>query len=694
MDKVVTYAFLSVIKEKSGNITSLLSIFEELIEGLLSTWISKKIKGGNISDLQKDFKLTYSIDIPIPTIKTIINNIIQKNNTLITKYEDDSFTINESPEVNFELILKKEQDIIEAFYELYNRYLQISGLKLDDYDLLLFFEQNKRYIISCLTATVSTQIIEEKYQVQAKFIKRLLHHNKYKELIYKIFLGSIISSYIELEIDDSTKHSKILLLDTSFVVSLLDLDSEESYENCKMLVEIANQLRYKVEIMPYTIDETKALLNRIASKLNSVTLFQSLNKDSIFYGCSRRNINASGLMFIVNKFEEMLRENYGILITDEMINNSMISEARQSDLYKQQLDRKHNPGGALHDATILYYTRKLRKGTPISFNDVNVWFVTNKPSIKDIFNISYHNCPLSIRAEELLHIMWLSHPSYSADNYIKTTISRLLSTTLNVVPDEKMLKALDKKIQVINDYPISAKDCIQIAETIGSIDNQKLKLLLEKNTQTGIINELKNLSLIAEEKEKIKIKEEEDFFFLLKEDMQKSIERERSIIKKMKDIEIKEITIEAKNDAINREIILIEEIIKRDCDELMSINNNIISQIPIKSNKYVKKLFIFIGILSLVVLCFLSYIIYQNWEFSQPFLYLLSMIPIFLPYFLGIFRSKKLTISGIKKFIKNKKENKLKKENINYYLRSETIEKRILESQNKIKSIKDDIFIL
>ena len=119
MDKVVTYAFLSVIKEKSGNITSLLSIFEQLVEGLLSSWIKKELKGGLIIDLQKEFKKIYSIDIPIPTLKTIIHNITQKNNSLLTTYQDDSFIIKEFPEINFTILIEKQQSEIDAFYNLY-----------------------------------------------------------------------------------------------------------------------------------------------------------------------------------------------------------------------------------------------------------------------------------------------------------------------------------------------------------------------------------------------------------------------------------------------------------------------------------------------------------------------------------------------------------------------------------------------
>jgi hypothetical protein len=689
MDKVVIYAFLSVIKEKSGNITSLLSIFQELVEGLLSTWVKKQLKGGRILDLQKDFKATYSIDIPLPTLKCILNNILHKNSSLLTTYQDNSFTVNNDfPEINLVPLLEKQQSDIDAFYDLYNRYLHIRGLNPNDYDLLTFFDQNKRYIIKCLNGDIT---VNENHQVQAQFIQKILYTKRYNELINRIFLGSIISSYIEMEVDDSTKHSKTLLLDTNFIISLLNLHSEESFENCKMLMEIAKQLKYKIEIMPFTIDETTALLNRVAENLNKITYFQSLDKDTIYHGCFRNGINSAGLTFIAGKFVDKLREQYGILTTDMMTNNSMISEAKNSTIYKKSKERQHNPDGALHDATALYYTQKKRKGNQKSFKDIEMWFVTDSKGFSENINIADGLVPLMIRAEELLNILWLSHPSYDSKMFIQTTIARLLSSTLNIVPDSRMLKALDKKIQLIKDYPISAKDCIQIAEVIGSIENQKLKLLLEKNTQEEILTELRQLSSLAEEKEKAKEKETDEFLNILKEDMQRSIAKERAILQKIKNEEILSMNIEVRNESSNREIALLEDLIKRDQEELDTLANDIILQIPIHAIKIVKGILIGIGIVACFGFILIGGLIYKYWDFFEPLLYLLSFIPWIFLYFVGVAYSKKLSIFDIKKILISRIENNIQKKKMNYIVRSELLMKRINENGQKIKKIQESI---
>jgi hypothetical protein len=385
----------------------------------------------------------------------------------------------------------------------------------------------------------------------------------------------------------------------------------------------------------------------------------------------------------------MLREQYGILVTPEMINNAMLAEAKQSEYYKRLKDRKHNPDGALHDATVLYYTQKLRKITPKSFKDINAWFVTDRRGEHENQNILDRNAPLMIRAEELLNILWLSHPSYNANDYIQTTISRLLTTTLNIVPDGKMLKALDRKIQTIKDYPINAKDCIQVAEVIGSIENQKLKLLLEKNTQEEIITELMSLSKFAKEKEKEK--EDEEFLLLIKEDLKRSMDKEKEILEKIKNEEIEEMSIDVRNDNANKEIILIEEIIKRDQEELESLRNDVLLQIPIQAEKHIKRKFITFGVLCCVMFSLSAYFIYRYWACVEPVLYLLAFIPWIVFYFATIISSKKITLSDIKKALILKKENSIKKTKMNYIVRAELIEKRIAENRIKIKSIRENI---
>jgi hypothetical protein len=686
IDKAVVYAFLSAVKEKSGNITSLLSIFEELTEGILSDWTRNGSNSARIVDLQDDFKKTYDIIIPIPTLRVIINKISKKYSGVFTIHNDDSFIIADFPNKNLRYIVDQQKSSIDLLFGLYNSYLSKEGLEHSKYDLLEYIEENKKQMMGFVSGNLLLN--QNDFHVQANFIKELLSIPEYNPIIQRLFLGSIISSYIELDIDESMDKNKTLLLDTNFVVSLLDLHSIESFINCKMLVEIARKLKYKIEVMPFTVDETSALLNRIASNLSGITYFQAQDKDSIYNGCLRKNIDASSLSVVARKFVPKLQKEYGIIQTDLMTNNAMINQAEQSKIYAQLKGRPHNPDGALHDATALYYVQKLRGSNQNSFSDINAWFVTDTKGYSENTSFSRNNIPLMIRAEELLNIMWISHPLYNSDKFIQTTMTKMLSSTLNSsLPDRAMLREIDKKVQAIKDFPINTRDCIQVAEVLGSIENQQLKILVEAKTQQEIVNKLHQLSIIAEEKAQSEKLNRERFTEMAIDNLKKSYEREKIAIEKTRKEEMENISIESRNEANSKEILMLDELIKRDSDELEMINN-IVTEHAKKAEKTSNRILYGCGIFCVLSICVMAKIIFNRWDIAEPILYLLSLIPSLLFYFVAVSTTRQFNIRSIKDALIARIRNKENKKDINLLTKASHLEKCISENKQKRENIK------
>jgi hypothetical protein len=689
IDKAVVYAFLSAIKEKSGNITSLLSIFEELTEGILSDWTRKGTTSARIVDLQDDFKKTYDIIIPIPTLRVILNKISKKYSGTFTIHNDDSFIITDFPNRDLSYIVDQQKKSINLLFSLYNSYLSKEGLESSKHDLLEYIEENKKQVMSFVSGNLLLN--SDDFHVQANFIKELLSIPEYNPIIQRLFLGSIISSYIELDIDESMDKSKTLLLDTNFVVSLLDLHSIESFINCKMLVEIARKLKYKIEVMPFTIDETSALLNRIASNLSGITYFQAQDKDSIYNGCLRKNIDASSLSVIAKKIASKLQNDYGIIQTDLMTNSALINQARQSKIYAQLKGRIHNPDGALHDATALYYIQKLRNSVQNSFADINAWFVTDTKGYSENNSFSPNNIPLMIRAEELLNIMWISHPLYNSNEFIQATMTRILSGTLNSsLPDRSMLREIDKKLQAIKDFPINTRDCIQVAEVLGSIENQQLKLLAEAKTQQEIVSKLHQLSVIAEQKAQSEKLNRENITKMAIDNLKKSYEREKLTMEKIKKEEMEIIGIETRNEAASKEIVMLDELIKRDSDELEMINDIIVEHAA-KAERKGKRILYGTGIICLLLICILAKIIFNHWDIAEPILYLLSLIPAFLFYFVAVSTTKHFSIKSIKEVLVTRIKNKESKKDIYFLNKVAELEKCISENKQKKEDIKQSL---
>lgn len=300
--------------------------------------------------------------------------------------------------------------------------------------------------------------------------------------------------------------------------------------------------------------------------------------------------------------------------------------------------------------------------------------------------------PLMIRAEELLNIMWLSHPICENDDFARMTAIKTITGTLNsCLPNKKMLKAMDKKVQIIKDYPINTRDCVKIAEVVASIDNQKLKALTEKTSQEEILAELHRLAEFAE-----KIEEEEnikkyEFMDLIKEKFEHSKERQISALERIKDSQIREIEQEDHNQLVLTKIDNFRDLKERDEDELSTVISEINSRVVTKAEYFFRVISILIGVVLVVGFFTIAGIIYLNWAIAEPLLYLLAFIPFALSYFFAAIYSQEIFLLKILSILKTRIKSHYQKRNMLLYSRKEKLVKRIENSSENIKRLSKEM---
>ena len=86
------------------------------------------------------------------------------------------------------------------------------------------------------------------------------------------------------------KADVILLFDTNFIVSLLDLNTPESTHTCRKLLDVGKTLGYKFHVLIDTIEETQCLLNYKAEYFNNTIIQKYVNKEDIYNACTRLKI--------------------------------------------------------------------------------------------------------------------------------------------------------------------------------------------------------------------------------------------------------------------------------------------------------------------------------------------------------------------------------------------------------------------
>ena len=115
-----------------------------------------------------------------------------------------------------------------------------------------FIEKNK-ISISTYLANKNVQNGND-YSIEAKFVDYFRNTSiEIYNQIRNLYLGAILTSYLEYQPLDANMDVD-LLLDTNFIISLIDLNTIESTKTCRKLIEIGDTLGYKFHVLSDTIE--------------------------------------------------------------------------------------------------------------------------------------------------------------------------------------------------------------------------------------------------------------------------------------------------------------------------------------------------------------------------------------------------------------------------------------------------------
>lgn len=488
-NKVVTYSLLAHINNSGNLVKDLFDVFKPLVKRTLTKMCNEGItQGKSIAEIKVRVDEEYKLDIPIPVLRIILSRIASEVNQegvgKFQLYGDNAYAITDYVFVEFEELIKDKEDEIQKLEQLFADFCKINNVKLEEQSgIFEFIESNKTTIAKYLSFKGKRR--KDDFTIEALFVDYFKNFKEVFDLIKNIYLGSIISSYIEYQTNPINLQIE-LLFDTNFIVSLLDLKTSESTHTCNKLVEIAKSLGYRLNVLNITIAETRNLLEKRAEHFDSAFLAKKIDPEDIYNACDRRKLNKTDLQRIADNLEDDLGK-LGIAViphTDKYQN-----VARFSDEYKKFKAIRNNDFAALHDATVLYYVRDKRGNKRIKdFDKVNCWFVNNSSawqSSDSLISTKGENGhqPETIRAEDFINILWLSNPNIKKQvgeaDLAEIGITRMISCTLNeTLPKSAIIRELDDNIKKYAAEKISDKDIVRVATRIA---NRNLKDLEELN---------------------------------------------------------------------------------------------------------------------------------------------------------------------------------------------------------------------
>lgn len=492
--RAITYSVLAHISSSAKLAKGQLDIFIPIVKKCLHHISDGKseIKGASISEIADKILSDWQIEIPLPVLRTILIQIskeLQDNedsNSFVLN-TDDSFLIKRFVFADFDEQIKESEHNVRELQKAYQKFCTIYDIQTSDgKDVIRFIEQHKdilaHYLIhsDCLDKT--------DYSLPAKFVDYFKPVKPLYDEIRDLYLGATISCAIGYQFE-GLKNDVTLLLDTNFIVSILDLNTPESTRTCKKLLEVCTKSGYSFIILPETKEEIQSLLEYKSRSLDKVALQKNVNKEDVFCACERRSLNSADLMRISDNIDNYLAE-YQIRILPN--SSSLKNKARFSKEYTALKEYRNNDKAALHDAMAVLYVREKRGKSVKSFEKVNCWFVNNSithdfehDAIENIINGNAVGAqPEIIKADDLLNILWLSTPSIrtevSSNEMVDIGLTTLVAHTLNKsLPKARIIKELDENIQKYKSADITDRDVYLLSVRIA---NNQVKNIEELNT--------------------------------------------------------------------------------------------------------------------------------------------------------------------------------------------------------------------
>lgn len=568
--KAITYSLLAHIKNSGTLSDGPLKVFIPIVKkGLhILNFEKQQTKGSNISEIGKIINDYYSIDIPIPVLRSILNEISKEINTtneeVFKLFKDDSFWIKEYVFEDYDEQLSICKNEIIKLQKLYQDFCKINKIdNKNNANIIDFIDKNKASLSSYLV--YSKNVNGKDYNIAAKFVDYFKDIPEVYDQIRNLYLGSILTCYLSYQ-PTNIKMEVSLLLDTNFIVSLLDLNTKESTHTCRKLIEICRKIGYKFYVLKDTIEEIQGLISFKSQNFNNDIITKYINREDIYNACERRNISSVDLDRISDNLKDTLTCEYNfILITNtEKIRN----KAKFSNEYKLLKPYRNTDKSALHDAMAVIYVKEKRGKNIKDFEKVNCWFVNNsishdcdKENIDTLLNSrENHFQPEVIKADNLLNILWLSNPSINTElannDLVDIGLTSLVAFTLNdSLPKARIIRELDDNIQKYKDENFTDRDVLLLSTRIVT-------------RQLDSIESLNELALKDSDKFAKRIKEEAK--------KQEAIENERAAnlntlfsklslkIDELKEHKVNiDLKYEAKNDSHIQEINAKEDEIKR-----------------------------------------------------------------------------------------------------------------------------------
>lgn len=487
-NKILTsYSFIASLNENGTDIYH--AVYIPLCKRAISFYAKNKTKGKD-SDIQNVIREEYGIEVPLVIVQKLIVAIGKE----LSKKEKDTFgykSFESGKSFQFDSYAftaleetydreRRQANALQLAFETYIRSEGKEGKNIPTFtEFIVRYKNELSSFLSGRINSMDNLNVESSFMQHVRFLQYIETNN---DVLYKvvehIYIGAIIASYLEANIDIEAKAGKGItyFLDTKIVLEALGLQNQEDTRPTLELLQLIRDSGGDIRILDVTISEIHGIISTAINNFNKINPTTTINE-----ACVRIGKNKSWLTTINGQLEKYVTEKLKVNVSK--VPESDIKEFTSSKDTESLQKIWFRKNAAAHDVIAYLYVRKRRKqdSNRNLIQKASSWFITANRRLCN-FNISKREngypCE-TIMPQELTSLLFLQNPKKYSGEVSDIGLGELIAQTLfEEYPSKDIINEFD--IAIRENTNISQEDYNILLSAISQESTAKLQRLLEE----------------------------------------------------------------------------------------------------------------------------------------------------------------------------------------------------------------------
>lgn len=458
---LTAYCFLAALTETKSDLYQ--GVFIPVVKRALSHYNLSGKEFGHDTDIQDILLQTYGLNVPVVIIRQLLKAVEtsfsrkERENIGLTIMENGkSFKIEKFTFLELEENYKKGERNARGIQKAFERFVKddkIEDIKIPTFAEFLQTNRNKLTAFFRGEAIINGESFDSTFIPHIEFLETIeKSHNTFYKIAENIYLGSIIASLFECELDLDAKfaNDEIYYLDTQVILKALDLQSPIDTQPIRELIELIVQSGAKIKILDITAGEISYILETAINNYHATSPTTTVNE-----ACIRRGKNKAWLIGFNGKLEKNLFTELGVKI-EPIPTISKEKFLKTPDIKDLKVSRKKQ-ANAEHDVMAYLHIREKRGGSIKTHQKAKFWFLSANKNLLN-FNIqksSVGNVPEVTLPDTTTAMLWLKNPNKNSSEIKSVGLHELIASTLTEeIASKELINEFDINLRNIENIDI------------------------------------------------------------------------------------------------------------------------------------------------------------------------------------------------------------------------------------------------